>query len=424
MQAKRRGWDYWLPRKRLRTICVGIVAAAVLMWVVLLATSTGARTLLGTELGGDFPNFYAAGTILRTQPSRLYDLPLQSRIYHRLLPDEPAASALPYGYAPALAVIFRGLAALPYPAAYAAWSAFNLGIYLAAIWLLALACPTVPEPDRWMGALLAISFEPFLIECVHGGQVSAIALLLVSAAIALDRKGWATAAGACVGLLAYKPTLLIFLLPVFVLSGRWRMALGAAFSVSTLALASLAAVGWKGCADFVRLMISYSRWTTHGGIIFRTWKYVDANSFLQMRGLAPSAGATILLGVLWLIALVVLAWLWRNRPGCAWPATLAATLVINVYVPVYDSILIVPAGFLVAEWLAKNRGAACVGYFRWVLAAVWALPWISQTLAQIAGLQVYTLALAGMGIYALALAILNDDARPALEQEHTSAAGS
>src|SRR5579862_990875 len=82
-------WSYWLPRRRLRTITLAIIAVSGLIWTTLLFSSRGARTPLGTELGGDFPGFYSAGVILLHDGQRLYDLTLQWQLYHRLLPDEP-----------------------------------------------------------------------------------------------------------------------------------------------------------------------------------------------------------------------------------------------------------------------------------------------------------------------------------------------
>ena len=393
----------------MRGIALGTVLFSVLLWIFLIATSGGARTILGTELGGDFPGFYCAGKILLHHEGRLYDLRLQSRLYHELLPDEPAESQLPYAYPPIVAGVCMELAIMPYAAAYAVWSLAQIAMYAGGIGLLVGVCRSIPKRDLIMAVLLAISFEPFVIECVHGGQLSALAMLLVCSAIALDRAGYAVGSGVAIGLLGYKPTLLVVLIPVLLFSRRWRMLAGAGISMTGIALASWAAVGWHGCMDYARLMISYLHLTTGQTMLFRTWKYVDLKSFLHGCGVGPSNAATLIWAAACLGGVSMISWRWRKRPECAWPAALAGTLVLNVYVGIYDTVLIVPAMFLLAEWQAKHRGVSCRGYFRWLIAGMWGLPWISQSIAHVAGIQLYTLAIALVGMYAVALAVLNDD---------------
>ena len=66
-----------------------------LLLAVIFATTRGGRTILGPGLGADFAGFYPAGTILNAYPpDRLYDLALQDRLYHRLLPAMPPGKGM------------------------------------------------------------------------------------------------------------------------------------------------------------------------------------------------------------------------------------------------------------------------------------------------------------------------------------------
>ena len=81
---------------------------------------------------------------------------------------------------------------------------------------------------------------------------------------------------------------------------------------------------------------------------------------------------------------------------------LTATLVLNLYVGIYDSVLIVPALWITAEEVYR-RTAALTSAFQWLLVLVFISPWISQFLARSIGLQIDTLALLAAGGYQLSL---------------------
>ncbi len=79
-----------------------------------------------------------------------------------------------------------------------------------------------------------------------------------------------------------------------------------------------------------------------------------------------------------------------------------ATLVLNLYVGIYDSVLIVPALWLTAEEVYRRTGELA-STFQWLLLVVFISPWISQFLAGSIGLQIDTLALLAVGGYQLSL---------------------
>ncbi len=80
---------------------------------------------------------------------------------------------------------------------------------------------------------------------------------------------------------------------------------------------------------------------------------------------------------------------------------------MNVYIGVYDAILIVPGLVITADahWRCDQTTAmTSAPAFRFLLALLFVVPWISQHLARSLGFQPFALVLMGLGAYQLALA--------------------
>jgi ABC-type polysaccharide transport system permease subunit len=101
------------------------------------------------------------------------------------------------------------------------------------------------------------------------------------------------------------------------------------------------------------------------------------------------------------LASLVTAW-WRSRRAdrpeqlLVWAATLTWTLILHVYVPLYDTVIAVPAAVLA---VAAVRAQGWIGWNRVgpALAFVWLAPWISEFCARTIRVQIYTLALGAFG---------------------------
>lgn len=394
-----------LPRRRVVFAAGAIVVVSLALLAMEFASARHNRTIFGTDLGGDFPAFYVAGQILTQYgPDRLYDLSLQSRLYHELIPGNPPNVSLPYAYPPAVAGVLRPLAALPYATAAAIWTMVSALLYLAGVGFLWFACKDIPLADRLPAAMLCVAFEPFVIECLHGGQLSTVAFAATCAAIFCLRRGKLFGAGAAMGLLAYKPTLVLFL-PLMLARDRKILA-GAIATMLTGAGLCLWTAGIQGCAAFFRLMSAYVR-SAAGNNGFSLRKFVDLSAFSKLLLHRPDAPTWIVPAV---GAAVVIVFLWRlsrrkrdkSSDLSIWAMALTATLVLNLYVGIYDTVLIVPALWLAAEEIYR-RTAALTSTFQWLLAAVFIAPWISQFLARSIGLQIDTLALLAVGGYQLSL---------------------
>jgi hypothetical protein len=128
--------------------------------------------------------------------------------------------------------------------------------------------------------------------------------------------------------------------------------------------------------------------------VMRRSKYVDINSFItNMFGPNP-IGYVIVAA-----ALLVLAWAWlRGQSKMLWVATIASTLILNVYVPVYDTIILIPALVMVPR--TKE-------FQVWMLLFC-LVPWLTQSAADFLRLQLLTIAIAGFAFWA----IRRDSERP------------
>ncbi len=388
----------WLASRRLRFAAFAILVVCGALLVVSVCTARQNQTVFGPTVGGDYAAFYNAGRLVNQSPRDLYNQQAHSRLYHGLFPKEPAEAGLPFANAPAFAILFSPLARLPYVWSYLLWTLISLALFVSGF---VLAWDAVKLPRKYFatGLLLALSFEPFVIECLHGGQVSAVAFFCICLAIWLRKKGWLISAGAAVGLCLYKPTLLPLLIPMLLIGRQWRMLIGAAGAAGLATGVSVLVLGREVNWEYARLLTGYLQRSTGGQVFFQTWKFVDLNSFLKLLSHGPSSGAWGVMGMIGALVGWRLVRLWRSFGQSekggeqAWAATLTCTLFLNVYVGVYDTILVIPAILLMLgrDHLGLSRA------HRWLLPAIYLAPWFSGLLAHGVGFQPYTLLLMALG---------------------------
>ncbi len=407
-----------LTRARLRFIAIAVIIVGSLLLTVSFATTKQNRTANGLGLGSDYLAFYDAGVLLNQHPaSQLYNLDLQARLYHTNLPGESDGVMLPFANAPFIALLMRPLAHFNYAASYGLWVAISLTLYVlgfAWVW----RASGLNKRGWGFGLLMAMSFEPFVIECLHGGQISAIGFASICGALALCLRNRPFAGGLMLAICLYKPTLLPIILPMLLITGQRRALLGFATGALALAAICLVAVGPTACVAYAQLLCGYASKTTivNGG--FQTWKFIDANSFMKLLG-APAwliaigvAGlATLLIREMMTLARAAatqgaIASAQSHQQSLFWAIALTATLVVNVYVGVYDAILIVPAVVLTCGALLRrdtDTGRNLPLRWRCMLLTLWVTPWVSGLIARDLGLQALTPVLFAVGMYQLQL---------------------
>jgi hypothetical protein len=378
-------------------MAAAVLVISGLLQVVMVAGTRGGRTAFGPALGADFAAYYIAGSIIdRFGPGRLYDLELQAGLYSELFPGVPPGSVPYYLYAPWVAAALVPLARLPYTIAYLAWEVLNLALYATAFRLIWGPRRELAGVDRLTAVLLALSWAPFLMEMLFGGQ-STLAVFAVAAAVASDRAGRPVAAGAALALAAFKPTLAAPAVLMLLVARRWRTLAG--FLAGS---AALLGISWWGGVGFVRAVLAFARVRAQQPDAFVEFKYIDTNSAIHLlagHGWAVDIGAT-------LPAVAALVWLaarwWRDgldwdRAGeAAWSRTLAWSPVLIPHLGIYDATLVMPAVVLALHM--SNRSGRPAWPLAWPVGATYLAAMVSQAIARRFGLQVLTLALVWLAV--------------------------
>jgi alpha-1,2-mannosyltransferase len=367
------------------------------------------ETFMGRPMGSDFVQFYAAGKLLNQyQPALIYDIPAFTKLQHEVVPEMAPTQMLVFGYPPLVSELFRPFALLPYRWAYCAWLIFSLTLYVLSLWMLFRSL--LRESYRRTAFLLALSAPMYTLETWIGGQLSVIGLFAIVLFLCCFEKRWPWLAGLALGLATYKPSLVAIPAVVMVLGGCWRMLAGLSASSALMILGSIATAGVNGFWLWILRLRVFSAYAISNEPILRRTKYVDLNSFFTVL-LGGSAVERAIATIATSAAFLILAcnW-WRSRhlesheaQRYLWAATLTWTMLINIYVPVYDTIVLVPAAALVACSLAGADKRQQAGLQVWLI-ILWLVPWLTQSWADYLRLQILTVALAGFGYWALKLA--------------------
>ena len=109
-------------------------------------------------------------------------------------------------------------------------------------------------------------------------------------------------------------------------------------------------------------------------------------------------GAAILFGLL----LLLRTW-WvgqrqdRDQQGLIWAITITTTLVLNLYVGIYDSTLVVLSALLTTDYLyrrMRSDESRLSTSYKFILLLLYVVPWMTQPFARLSGVQLFTLVLA------------------------------
>ena len=361
------------------------------------------------KLGGDFPQFYVAASILQEPgPSALYDFELQERLFLEIRPEE-GQLRLPFIYPPWVALLFSPLAGLSYGWAYAAWSAASLALYLTGLWVLVRRFLPAAGNDRATVILLALSFEPFLFETLIGGQVTSIGFFALAAAVTCDARRRYFLSGVFLSLCLYKPNLLMLIVPMLVCSRRWRSLGGLAAGGTIVTTLTVLVAGQSVLTDYFTVARRFAQLYMGSTDVLRMWKYVDIRTAATLLTGASWIGLLLLILCACVVGPVLIRrWLRDARsasgePALVWATTIAWSLLLNVYVPFYDCTLVVVPMLLLTHALGGTPRLPRFPHFQWLILLMYAAAWFSQPIAQVSGVQVYTLLLLAVAIFAMTL---------------------
>ncbi len=367
----------WVTARRVRIYPRLFLAVCLALAAVAIIRGQGSLADASTPLGTDFISFWsAANLVAQGRPAAAYDHAALQALEQTLTgPDGPLYTWL---YPPMALLVVAPLAALPYPAALAAWLGLTLAGYLTALWRLL--------PER-RALLPIVAFPPVFINLGHGQNAFLSAALLGWGLLLLPRRPWL--AGLLMGTLIYKPQLGVLLPVALLAAGQGRALLGAGLAALVLAGATYGLWGAEVWTAFLAKS-DYARQMLEQGLV--PW-YKMISVFAAARLLGAEVGvAWALQGLASLIAAATVWRLWRGP--AAYPIKIAVlaigTLVAAPLALDYDATLL---GLALAAWVAEGLRR---GFGDWEISAL-ALAWMSpifwRPLAQVTAIPLGTLTL-------------------------------
>lgn len=328
---------------------VGLAAAAMAAVFAVLLVRAAAGLWFQPPHDGtglvDFAEFWGAGrVVLHGTAAEAYEWArLRTEISRGF--GAPVKGALPFLYPPPLLLITAPLGALPYAAAFQAWTVAGLLAYVAAV---------LSVSRSWTALALALA-APGVTASLSIGQNGLFTAALLGAGLALlDRRP--LAAGALLGALCIKPQLVV-LVPVALLAGgRWRALAAAAAAGLLLAAAAALLLGPQTYPAFLKAGVRARADLAGAGAV--GWNKVQTVYGLA-RGAGVGAGAAGLMqGAATLAAAAAVGGLWRTRapPALKAAGLVAAAPLATPYAFMYDAALLGPGVAFVFADLRRRGG--------------------------------------------------------------------
>src|SRR6266498_153538 len=346
-----------LTAERVKNYCLLLICVNSLL---IGFSFTRRLTLSGAPFGGDFVEFYTAGKILNEYGShRLYDFQLQDDLTREFL---PSGLAIPFVTPPYVAILFSPLAYLPLRLAYLTWILISIALYIGAI-TLALRLELLP---RGITFLVCLGFPPFFMLVIAGGQISAIGCFIFALWLYLMRRQRKLSAGAVLGLLLYKPTLVVFLLPALLFGRQFRTLIGFTAVSGLLIMLSIWMIGPAGLIRYLAILREFSSLVGVG--YTRSAMHADLAAFVRRL-------FSVDIKYLSMALALPLTYLTRHNPERA----MVPTMVFSSYAPVYDLILLVPLMIVDFQFLSPK-----------VLAVFFVISFFTVPVCQLTGVQIIT----------------------------------
>jgi glycosyl transferase family 87 len=329
-------------------------ALLVLSWAVhgWAVVGPGLQTRTGEIKGADYVQFFLVGSLLNEgHADSLYDTAaIAAEAKRRIAPQmefHPARN--PYG--PQVALVFEPLAAVPFLPSFLLFSAVSALAYSVATWVLWRHAPQLERSGAYVVLLAAAC--PGLLYTLRFGQISTFTLLapaLAVPALAVDRR---FLAGLCLGLLAYKPQLLVVVVPTLLLARDWRCLGG----VLTMCAGQLA-LGWvvagnAGMQQYAGTLQDLARRPD----LVMLYPENAHRGFLRLLGV-PAAWATGITLALIPACAGALARVWRpaGDPLMQVGALVTGMLLLSPHLLSYDLLLLVIPIVAIVNWAIAHDG--------------------------------------------------------------------
>jgi hypothetical protein len=241
----------------------------------------------------------------------------------------------------------------------------------------------------------AIAFPPFFELILHG-QLAIVAMASMIGAWLALRRGHMLLAGAALGILGYKVSLLLPVLAILAVAGLWRM-LGAALVVAIgQVLLGAWASGTGSLTAYVQMLADSPR--LMNTLAAKPYQMHSWRAFWLLLFDAPrlSLGLYVLCSIA-TVAMVARIWRRTSDPSRQMAALAIGTVLCAPHLYVYDLVLLAPVWVWLTDWYLSRRNVAPA--LGWLLYAGYAAPLASPLLARFAHLQLSTLCFVGLLVY-------------------------
>jgi len=358
----------------------------------------------------DFVRFYSLGKLLNEHPAReLYDYELQHRISVEV---HPTIGFAPMPHPPFVGIAFRIFAYFPYWLAYLAWLAITIALYASGLQMTVARFFPVDKERRGLAYALAFAFFPFIGFTVINGQISAIAFWGTAYAMLEDDRDRRFRSGLGLAMCLFKPSFFVLLVPMLLVSRRFRTLLGLVTGGVMLVLLTTAIEGPDVWAVFVKAMIGFGSGSFGNRRFMRFSLYTDLKSVSMMSDWWAGWRGSLGLAVCTCVVGFFLLQLWWKSAGrdkglnaMVWATTVTWTLVLNVYVPIYDTILIVLSAIITAGALRHFPSRALHRWFAISAALVMITSWVTVQVAAKTGVQLISPAIIALGVLEIVVAM-------------------
>jgi len=299
---------------------VSAVVLQIAIALVLIPLTDRARVL-----PTDFVNFYMGASIVaRGQGAELYQRETQDASYQRLLHQESHRYFLHPAYE---AAALSPLTHLRLEQAFVLWTLINIA-FLSFLPLILIKCAPLVRAKPYLGM-----FSFCLFPCLTAltlGQDSIVLLFVISLTYLLLSRNRDLAAGFLLSLATIKFQYVLILLPLLLLSRRFRLGVGFALGCGCLALLSFWVTGWQGLVDYFNFLRAFEAHAGYGSM--QPELMIDARGFAAGMGWAGQPFGYVMQSIL--IGLgVVTAWAtgFRRSDGLTFALFLSIALAASPY---------------------------------------------------------------------------------------------
>ena len=309
---------------------------------------------------GDITSFYSTGLMLRRGLGhQFYDRGEQWKIQQEFASRvEVRQGPLPFVRPPFEAPLFVPLTYFPYPVAVVLWVSFKLGLLLVVMWILRRPFGRIYPP--WLEAILCLGLFPVFLDFIYG-QDSILLLLLVVLAFNRLLDHHDAVAGIFLGLGLFKFNLVLPIVLLLCLAGRWRVLKGFVPVAVGLVAASVMIAGPKALLDYPAYLMNLNRQEGIG--------FVHSESMPNLRGLMsivtgrasyPGPIHWILLPIA-LAAIVYAGHLWRAQVDgprgtvLGYSLALVLSILTSYYSYMYDMTLLLVPLLLLASFVYQSE---------------------------------------------------------------------